>query len=69
MREKLVIESLASWQALNERINELDEAELFSALNTEMSHDRRGHFVIRLHARHTKVRAKRERQELLAICK
>lgn len=68
MREAVVLESLENWQALNERINTLDEDELKLALNTEMSYGRRKQFVIRLHARHTKIKAARERAELLARC-
>ena len=69
IRDQLVLDALASWQALNERIKDMTEEELYSALNTEMSHDRRSQFVIRLHARHTKIKAAREREELLAVCK
>ena len=69
MREDLVITALENWQALNENINSLTEDELKSALNTEMAHDRRKHFVIRLHARNAKLRTAREREELLAVCK
>jgi hypothetical protein len=69
MREHLVIAALENWQSLNETINKLTEDELKSALNTEMSHDRRKHFVTRIHARGAKLRAKREREELLAVCK
>ena len=69
LRDTLVLEALGSWQALNERIKELTEAELYSALNTEMSHDRRGHIVTRIHARYMKLKAAREREELLAACK
>ena len=69
MREEMVIEALQSWQTLNEKINELTEDELYLALNTEMDHDKRNHFVIRIHARHTRIKAKREREELLRRCK
>ena len=68
IRQKIVLEALENWQFLNERINDMNEEELYTALNTEMSHDRRRQFVIRLHARHTKIKAKREREELLAVC-
>lgn len=68
IRTETVLAALESWQSLNERINDMNEEELYSALNTEMSHDRRRQFVIRLHARHTKIKAKREREELLAVC-
>ncbi len=68
IRTEVVLAALESWQNLNERIKGMNEEELYSALNTEMSHDRRRQFVIRLHARHTKIKAKREREELLAVC-
>ncbi len=68
IRTEIVLAALQNWQALNERIKSMSEEELYSALNTEMSHDRRRQFVIRLHARHTKIKAAREREELLAVC-
>ena len=69
MRRHLVRAALENWQALNENLTQLTEDELKSALNTERSHDRRKHFVTRIHARGAKLRAKREREELLAVCK
>ena len=64
----MVIEALGNWQALNEKINELTEDELYAALNTEMSHDKRPHFVTRIHARMSKLKVKRERIELMKAC-
>ena len=69
MREQLILDALGSWQKLNEHINDFDEDELYLAMNTEATHDRRSHFLIRIHARYTKTRAAREREELLKVDK
>lgn len=69
MRDEFVIAALKSWQALNERISQMAEDELKHALNVEMTYDRREQMLVRLHARYTRVRAQREREELVALAK
>lgn len=57
---------LETWALLNERVRGLeDEAELRRLLRAELSGARRKMFVLRIHSRLNRVRADRERVELL----
>jgi|GEM_PF-7129121 len=65
-RKEKVIEALRSWGSCNRVMGELTEPEVLAALNAERHSHKRADMVIRFHARYTKLRAIRERQELLA---
>lgn len=55
---------LASWDALNEAIMQMDEAESKVLLQKELKGRKRSQFVKRIHSRINKLRADRERLEL-----
>ena len=65
IREQLVIKALDNWAMLNIHLNRMTEAELQTALNNELEYGKRKQFIIRIHARYTKLRAKREREAML----
>lgn len=55
---------LASWEALNAAIMQMDESQAQELLNAELAGRKRAQFVKRIHSRINKVRADRERAEL-----
>jgi hypothetical protein len=62
-------EILATWVALNDAILTIDdEKTLLDLMKEEMSSPSpRGMFLLRIHSRMNKVRAERERAELMAL--
>ena len=56
---------LKSWHTLNEVLNELREDQVKSLLEYEMEYKCRSDIVWRLHQRFSKLRAVRERKELM----
>lgn len=61
-----IAEALSSWTALNDFLREADEQEALAALEHERANGKRLQYLMRCHARYNKVRAERERAELLA---
>lgn len=57
--------SLQSWLALNQELREADEDLCRSLLKEERAGRKRRQFLKRIHSRLNKVRADRERQELV----
>lgn len=58
--------ALASWDALNAAIMEMDEKQAQALLKKELVGRKRTMFVRRIHSRINKLRADRERKELEA---
>lgn len=56
---------LSTWGELNKALNKLTEKELNALLQRERTGKRRNAYLSRLHGRFNKLRAIRERQELL----
>lgn len=56
--------NLASWEALNAAIMQMDEQQARALLKKELNGRRRSQFLKRIHSRINKVRADRERAEL-----
>lgn len=56
---------LENWRALLEALPNMNEEELKSALNEEVSGERRKDFITRLHRRYNKLRSERELEEML----
>ena len=56
---------LSDWETLHKNLNKLGEPQLKDLLNIECKHYSRPHFIIRIHARYSKLRTIRERRELL----
>jgi hypothetical protein len=59
------VELLDNWQQLNERIMRLKEEEIWSLLRHEHETRARHQIMLRLHGRGNKLRAARERRELM----
>ena len=57
---------LASWQTINKVAKDMNEADLKATLNRELVGNRRKDICVRLHQTYSKLRAAREREELLA---
>ena len=57
-----------TWLELNKILNSMTESELNDALVQELKTFKRPTIVTRLHQRYAKVRAARERDELLLQC-
>jgi len=57
--------SLQSWLALNQELREADEDSCRALLKEERAGRKRRQFLKRIHSRLNKVRADRERQELV----
>ena len=56
---------LSSWVAMNEALKTLSEEECWKLLKKEQAGRKRAQFVLRIHGRANKLRAERERRELL----
>lgn len=69
MVKKVLLDPLASWANLNEALREADEATTKGLLAREKKDKKRVQYLLRIHARFNKVRAARERAELLAESK
>jgi hypothetical protein len=54
-----------TWRTLNAGIDQLDEYEVKELLDTEILTTRRPTHVVRLHERYTRLRANRERKQLM----
>lgn len=54
-----------SWNDFISTLGEYSESELESLLKHESKHRKRRHFISRIHARYSKVRTVREREEIL----
>jgi hypothetical protein len=67
MMNKKIIKnpSLQSWLALNQELRGADEGHCRALLKEEQAGRRRRQFLKRIHSRLNKVRADRERQELV----
>jgi len=60
---------LSTWDRLNHVIMDLDnEEDLRLLLDRELTDRKRGMFAFRIHSRLNKMRAARERAEILAVC-
>jgi predicted transposase YdaD len=55
-----------SWQEINDTVCALSETQLVALMEQEMTGAKRTTVLVRLHQRYTRVRAARERQEMLA---
>jgi len=64
-RKEELITLAATWRRLNAKLPELNEEEVSYLLNQEVTVEQRLHYFIRLHARFTKLRNHRERDEYL----
>lgn len=60
-----VEKALATWPACNEFLRKATELQAYAALTAERDGKRRVQFLLRLHARFNRLRAQRERAELL----
>lgn len=56
---------LSSWVSMNEALKTLSEKECWSLLEQEKTGQKRAQFMLRIHGRANKLRAERERRELL----
>lgn len=56
---------LSSWVAMNEALKTLEEKECWKLLQKEKDGRKRAQFMLRIHGRANKLRAERERRELL----
>lgn len=56
---------LSSWVAMNEALKTLSEKDCWKLLETEKKGGKRAQFLLRIHGRANKLRAERERRELL----
>ncbi len=56
---------LSSWVAMNEALKTLSEEECWELLRQEKKGQRRAQFMLRIHGRANKLRAEREKRELL----
>lgn len=54
-----------AWRWMNEDLHKLSETEVMRLLHMEVDGAKREHIVVRLHARYCRLRADRERAELL----
>ena len=54
-----------SWNDFINCLGEYSESELKDLLGYESKHRKRKHFISRIHARYSKVRSAREREEIL----
>lgn len=57
--------SLSSWIELNKSLQLISEKECWKLLDTEKKGQRRTNFLLRIHGRANKLRAERERRELI----
>lgn len=57
---------ITSWKELISVLGTLSEQELKDTINFEVSTYKRKNVIARLHQRYTKLKAKREREELIA---
>ncbi len=60
---------LENWAVLNDNIQQLDEATIKALIDKEKKGESRPQFLIRLHGRYNKLRAIREKKELLSFKK
>lgn len=60
---------LDTWVDLNKFIMKADEQDCHKLLKLELKHRKRKIFALRIHSRLNKVRATRERKEILAAIK
>jgi hypothetical protein len=60
--------ALETWADLNEWLKTCDETSATKILNVEKVHARRPTFLLRIYSRINKLRADRERKELLDLC-
>lgn len=65
MKKQITNTALQTWIALNDFIRTADEAACQSLLKEELRGRKRKQFVKRIHSRLNKVRADRERLELI----
>ena len=56
---------LRSWVAMNEALKTLSEKDCWKLLEQEKKGQQRAQFMLRIHGRANKLRAARERRELL----
>lgn len=56
---------LANWSSCNDYLREATEAQASGLLEIEKAGQRRVQYLLRIHARYNRERAKRERSELL----
>lgn len=56
---------LSSWVAMNEALKTISEEECWALLEEEKKGQQRVQFMLRIHGRANKLRAERERRELL----
>lgn len=56
---------LGSWVAMNEALKTLDEKACWELLKKEQANQQRAQFMLRIHGRANKLRAERERRELI----
>ena len=56
---------LSSWVVMNEALKTIDEKECWKLLEQEKKGQQRAQFMLRIHGRANKLRAERERRELL----
>ena len=57
---------MLSWQEINDTVCGLSEPQLVALMEQELTGAKRTTVLVRLHQRYTRVRAARERQEMLA---
>ncbi len=57
---------MLSWQEINDTVCDLSEPQLVALMEQELAGAKRTTVLVRLHQRYTRVRAARERQEMLA---
>lgn len=62
---KPIANPLSSWVAMNEALKTLPEKDCWKLLEQEKKNQQRAQFMLRIHGRANKLRAERERRELL----
>lgn len=65
MNEKKSVDILSSWNSLNSFLRTSNESDCESLLKIETEGKKRQTFLLRIHSRLNKIRADRERNELL----
>lgn len=65
MMDDSLVALLSGWKVLGAQIGTLTEEQSLDLLNYELLTKRRKNIVERLHMRHSSLRVKREREELL----
>lgn len=68
MNKMLIEATLSSWSSLNEIVKNCNEKECVKLMEAESKGKHRKDFMLRIHSRLNKLRADRERKEIIKKC-